>query len=178
MGKERKSSVRIATLAVSIALVTVFTTVVKIPTGGGGYLNCSDVAICFIAYTLGPVTAFLAGGVGAALADAIGGYAQWVPITFLAHGIEGLLMALILMEGKRERGRSEVIMRKIAAALIAMIAVAGGYFLLAGAFLYGFPTALAEVPGNLIQSGVGAILGFILSEGVKKAYPPVRSLSW
>ena len=65
MAKEKKSAVKAATLAVSIALVTVFTTVVKIPTGGGGYLNCSDVAIAFIAYTLGPVTAFVAGGVGA-----------------------------------------------------------------------------------------------------------------
>ena len=45
MAKEKKSAVKAATLAVSIALVTVFTTVVKIPTGGGGYLNCSDVAI-------------------------------------------------------------------------------------------------------------------------------------
>ena len=108
MAKEKKSAVKAATLAVSIALVTVFTTVVKIPTGGGGYLNCSDVAIAFIAYTLGPVTAFVAGGVGAALADAIGGYAQWVPITFVAHGLEGLFMALLLREGKREFGKNEL----------------------------------------------------------------------
>ena len=99
MAKEKKSAVKAATLAVSIALVAVFTTVVKIPTGGGGYLNCSDVAIAFVAYTLGPVTAFIAGGVGAAFADAIGGYAQWVPITFVAHGLEGLFMALSLNEG-------------------------------------------------------------------------------
>ena len=178
MAKEKKSAVKAATLAVSIALVAVFTTVVKIPTGGGGYLNCSDVAIAFVAYTLGPITAFIAGGVGAAFADAIGGYAQWVPITFVAHGLEGLFMALILKEGKREFGKKEMWIRKLLAAVVCMVTVAGGYFLLAGTFLYGYPTAAAEIPGNLIQSGVGVVLGLILSEGVKKAYPPVKSLSW
>ena len=137
MAKEKKSAVKAATLAVSIALVAVFTTVVKIPTGGGGYLNCSDVAIAFVAYTLGPVTAFIAGGVGAAFADAIGGYAQWVPITFVAHGLEGLFMALILKEGKREFGKKEMWIRKLLAAVVCMVTVAGGYFLLAGTFLYG-----------------------------------------
>ena len=151
MAKEKKSAVKAATLAVSIALVAVFTTVVKIPTGGGGYLNCSDVAIAFVAYTLGPVTAFIAGGVGAAFADAIGGYAQWVPITFVAHGLEGLFMALILKEGKREFGKKEMWIRKLLAAVVCMVTVAGGYFLLAGTFLYGYPTAAAEIPGNLIQ---------------------------
>ena len=178
MERETKSPVKIATLAVAIALVAVFTTVVKIPTVGGGYLNCSDVAICFIAYTMGPVTAFLTGGVGAALADVISGYAQWAPITFVAHGLEGLLMALILWEGKREFSSLERWIRKAVAAVVCMICVAGGYFCLAGAFLYGFAEAAVEVPGNLIQSGVGVVLGFILSEGVKKAYPPVKSLSW
>ena len=56
--------------------------------------------------------------------------------------------------------------------------VAGGYCLLAGFFLTGFPTAIAEIPGNLIQSGVGVVAGFILSEAVRKAYPPVKTISW
>ena len=87
-------------------------------------------------------------------------------------------MALLLRERKREFGKNELWIRKLLAAIVCMITVAGGYFLLAGTFLYGYPTAAAEIPGNLIQSGVGAVLGFILSEGVKKAYPPVKSLSW
>ncbi|MGN1163464.1 MAG: hypothetical protein ACI4S4_01525, partial [Candidatus Ornithospirochaeta sp.] len=81
-------------------------------------------------------------------------------------------------EGKREFSNKERWIRKAPAAVVCMVCVAGDYFLLAGTFLYGYAEAAIEVPGNLIQSGVGVVLGFILSEGVKKAYPPVKSLSW
>ena len=47
--------------------------------------------------------------------------------------------------------------RKLIAGLVCMVIVAGGYCLLAGFFLTGFPTAIAEIPGNLIQSGVGVV---------------------
>jgi uncharacterized membrane protein len=52
----------------------------------------------------------------------------------------------------------------------------GGYYLVGG-FLYGFKPALVEIPLNLLQSGVGVVLGIIVSRTVLKAYPPVRSLA-
>ena len=86
------SAVRLATLAVAIALVCVFTMVVRIPLGAG-YLNLCDVAIAFCAYALGPVTALVAGALGPAFADLAGGYAQWALVSCIVHGLEGLLMA-------------------------------------------------------------------------------------
>ena len=171
MAKEKSNTVKIATLAICIAVVCVFTMVIKIPTARG-YLNPCDVAICFIAYTLGPITAGLSAGLGTALADALGGYPQWAIISFVVHGIEGLLMALIMSKD------NITIVHKLLAGLVCMIVVAGGYCILAGLFLTGFPTAIAEIPGNLIQSGVGVVVGFILSEAVRKAYPPVKTISW
>ncbi len=176
MSSEVKSTTRIATLAIAIAIVTVFTMVVKIPTPGGGYLNCSDVAITFFAFLLSPTSSLLASGLGACLADAISGYAQWVPITFVAHGLEGLFVALIVKEKDREFSKKERVIRKLLAVLTSTISVALFYFLLSSTFLYGYATALVEVPGNLIQAGVGSVLGFVLSEAVKKAYPPVSKL--
>ena len=179
MAKEMKSPVKVATLAVSIALVTVFTSVVKIPTPTGGYLNCSDIAICFIAYTMGPVTAFVAGGVGAALADIIGGWFAYAPITFVCHGLEGLLMALIISSfEKKEDSPVSLWLGRVLAAIVCMICVAGGYYLLEGIFMQGFAAAITEVPGNLAQSGVGVVVGFLISEAVRKAYPPVKKMSW
>ncbi len=78
-------ALKVAVVAVLTAVVVVFTLVIRIPTTKG-YLNLCDVAICFIAFTFGPVSAFLAAGLGAAIADLISGYAQWVrsPSSFMA----------------------------------------------------------------------------------------------
>jgi uncharacterized membrane protein len=57
-----------------------------------------------------------------------------------------------------------------------MVVMAGGYYI-AGGFLYGFEAALVEIPLNLMQSGVGVILGIAVSKAVLKAYPPVRALA-
>lgn len=168
--REKKTSVKIATVAISIAVVTVFTMVVRIPTGRG-YLNLCDVAITFIALTLGPITAFFAGGLGPAIADAIGGYPQWAVVSFIVHGVEGLLMALVV------KGNANLV-RKIVAMVVCVLVVTLGYYVLSALFITDWPMAAAEVPGNLAQSGVGAVVGFLLSEAVKKAYPPVRSLAF
>ncbi len=170
-GSKNKSAVKIATLAISIAIVTVFTMVVRIPTGKG-YLNLCDVAIAFLAYSLGPITAGVAGGLGPALADAIGGYPQWAIVSFVVHGIEGLVMALIVY------GKNPSFIRKLCAAISCIVIVAGGYCVLSGAFLTGWEAAIAEIPGNIMQSTVGAVFGLALSEGVKKAYPPIRGLAF
>lgn len=168
---EKNYAVRIATLAVAIALVCVFTMVVRVPLGSG-YLNLCDVAIAFCAYTLGPVTALVAGGLGPAIADLAVGYGQWALVSFIVHGLEGLLMAVIL----KAMGRSLV--SKIVSGVLCILIVPLGYYVLSGAFLVGFEAALADIPGNFIQSTVGAVVGFALSEAVVKAYPPVRSFAW
>lgn len=169
--KSAASGTKVATLAVAIALVTVFTMVVRIPLGTG-YLNLCDVAIAFVAFTLGPVTALVAGGLGPCIADLAGGFGQWAVISFIVHGLEGLLMALIL------RFVPQKGLAKLLAGALCILIVPLGYYVLSGAFLVGFEAALADVPGNFIQSTVGAVLGFALSEAVVRAFPPVRHFGW
>lgn len=173
--EEERDALKIAVVAVLTAVVVVFTMIVKIPTAKG-YLNLSDVAICFIAFTFGPWTAFLAGGLGAAIADLVSGYAQWALISFVVHGAEGLLVALIVRNRADSKGISAV--RKILAGIVCVATVTLGYFLLAGAFVSGFAVAAAEIPGNLVQSLVGVVLGLSVSYAVKRAYPPVGGLAW
>jgi uncharacterized membrane protein len=47
-----------------------------------------------------------------------------------------------------------------------------------GVLLTGIGPALAEAPGNLVQSAAGVILGIPLSLAVARAYPPVRTYTW
>lgn len=172
--KSNNNALKIAVTAVLTAVVVVFTMIIRIPTAKG-YLNLCDVAICFIAFTFGPTSAFIAAGLGTALADLISGYAQWAPISFVVHGLEGLFIALIV----RGDGTLEVpFWKKLLAGVVCMATVSGGYWALSALFIAGPAVALAEIPGNLAQSGVGFVLGLGLSMAVKRAYPPVRSLSW
>ncbi|HTP59223.1 MAG TPA: ECF transporter S component, partial [Spirochaetia bacterium] len=88
-------ALRVSTLAILAAVTTVFTIFIRIPSPARGYFNLGDVAVAFTAFTFGPVSALIAGGVGTALADLVGSYVQWAPISLVVHGLEGLVIGLI-----------------------------------------------------------------------------------
>lgn len=177
--KKNSSALRIALLAVLTAVVVVFTIIIKIPTPTKGYLNLADLAICFIAFTFSPLTAFIAGGLGTALADIISGYPQWAPISFVVHGLEGLVVAMIVKRSSEAISNGEAVskIRILLAMIICIIIVTGGYFILSATIMgIGFEAALAGVVGNTFQSGIGVVAGYALSKAVVKAYPPVQEL--
>jgi uncharacterized membrane protein len=83
--------VRIALLA---ALVAVATLVLRIPMPATeGYINVGDAVIVAGALLLVGRSAGLAGGIGSALADGLGGYAHWAPFTLFLKGEKGWLSA-------------------------------------------------------------------------------------
>jgi uncharacterized membrane protein len=173
----RSLALSIAAVAVLTAVTTVFTYIVRIPIAPTrGYLNLGDVAIYFSAFTLGPVTALLAGGLGTALADLIAGYPQWIPISLLVHGLQGLLAALIAVI-PLGRGRWPFPPAWLAAGGVGTLVMCAGYFF-AGAVMYGFGAAVVELPGNLLQNVAGLLGGIPLSLAVRRAYPPVEQLRW
>lgn len=170
--KNTSTALRISLIAVTTAIVAVFTIALRIPTPIGGYVSLCDAAVTFVAYSFGPFTGFIASGLGTAIADLIGGYGQWAPISFITHGLEALAIALIV------RKNPASFIYKIISAIIAAIIVAGGYFLLTGAFLIGFSASLAEVPANLVQAIVGVIIGLPLSLAVRRAYRKIDDIAW
>lgn len=179
--REARSGALVPALVAIMGAVTfVFTSVVRVPTiGGMGYIHLGDVAVCFAAFTFGPWTAFFAGGLGTALADVLGPFAQWAPISFLTHGLQGLVTAVVARAfiQRKTSGALWSWPGVIVSGLLSMVIVAGGY-LVGGGVLVGFPNALLEVPLNLVQSGVGVAGGALLSRAVVKAYPPVRGWQW
>jgi len=193
---------RIATLAILIAVTALFTYIIRIPVAPTrGYINFGDVSIYFTALIFGPFTAFITGGVGTAIADLISGYSQWAPFTFLAHGLQGLMIGLVVRAGRRlsraPKDHGEGTAEKITGTsaetsppprrpgiLILLLAflggtiVMGGIYFLTGGVMVGFAAAAAEVPGNILQNVAGVLVGTPLALAVWKAYPPIRFYTW
>ena len=171
--KEKRTALHISLIAVSAALVAVFTIAVRIPVPAtAGYISLCDAAVVFVSYAFGPFTGLIAGGLGSAFADLLGGYPQFALLSFIVHGLEALLAGLLVKKN------SQSIPTMIVGAIISIIIVCGGYLLLETLFITTFSSALVEVPMNALQSGVGAVIGLLLYAGVRKAYRNLDALRW
>jgi len=164
------SPASIALAALLIPLTTVFTLSVRVPVPATqGYVNLSDVAITFAGLIFGPWVGLVAGGVGAGLADLLGGYAQFAPLSLAAHGLEGLVIGWLGYGRKTVGGM-------IPAWLAGAVVMVASYLIGEGLILTGWPAAIAEAPMNALQVIVGAVVGIPLVIAVRKAYPPIDRL--
>ena len=125
--------------ALFAALSCVATMSIRIPTPGtSGYIHPGD--------AIGPVWGFLAGGIGSALSDLIGGYFIYVPITFVIKGLVALAAGLLYQKvGKNQKSRYIAV---ILGGVADIILVAGGYFV-CEFFIYGAGAA-ASIPANML----------------------------
>ena len=113
--------------ALFAALSCVATMSIRIPTPGtSGYIHPGDAIVILSGVILGPVWGFLAGGIGSALSDLIGGYFIYVPITFVIKGLVALAAGLLYQKvGKNQKSRYIAV---ILGGVADIILVAGGYF--------------------------------------------------
>ena len=145
--------------ALFAALSCVATMSIRIPTPGtSGYIHPGDAIVILSGVILGPVWGFLAGGIGSALSDLIGGYFIYVPITFVIKGLVALAAGLLYQKvGKNQKSRYIAV---ILGGVADIILVAGGYFVCAF-FIYGAGAA-ASIPANIIQGVGGLVISCIL----------------
>ncbi|MCD6569832.1 MAG: ECF transporter S component [Deltaproteobacteria bacterium] len=162
-----------AILSLFIALTAVATMIVRIPIPQTtGYMNLGDTMVLLSGTFFGPIPGFIAGGVGSALADLIGGYPQWALWTLVIKGIEATLVGwlVILMRLKKKQP-------SILVALCYIFAVAWmvlGYFI-AETIMYDQKAALAELPMNLLQAGGSVLLASLLLPVFNRIIKDVRS---
>ncbi len=158
----KKSTTReLSFYAILIALTTVFTMFINIPSPATkGYVNIGDIIVIFSAILAGRRGGFLIGGLGSALADLILGYTHYIPITFIVKGLEGYIMGYLT----EKKIFSE---NKLIPAIIAGVWMSIGYYLFE-IFLYGAKAALASLPGNLVQGIVGAVGAIALYKSISK----------
>ncbi|MGD9049004.1 MAG: ECF transporter S component, partial [Anaerolineae bacterium] len=88
--------------------------------------------------------------------------------SLLIHGTQGWVAGWISTRWQDTKGL-------VLASVIGGAIVVVGY-LIAGTFFLGFGVALSEVPLNIIQVTVGAILAVPLFAAVRRAYPPIMNL--
>lgn len=141
------------------ALVCVATLLITIPIPATeGFFNVGDAMVMASALTFGPIVGFIAGGFGSSLADFMGGYYVWVPFTLVIKGLEGFLAgAIMVLDGEKTGAKKRVV-----AWFVAGVEMVIGYFLVQY-YMYGFGSALTELPFNILQVVVGGIVGVPLS---------------
>jgi uncharacterized membrane protein len=145
-----------ALLGLFIALVAVSTMIIRIPIPQTtGYMNLGDSMVLLSASFFGPVGGFIAGGIGSALADILGGYPQWALWTLIIKGIEALIVAglIIVLRVRKER----ISLPLILCFIIATAWMVLGYFI-AETIMYDQKAALAEVPANILQASGSVVL--------------------
>jgi len=138
---------KIVMTALFAALACVATMSIRIPTPGtSGYIHPGDAIVILAGIILGPAYGFLAAGIGSCLADLLGGYFVYVPITFAIKGLVALFAALAYKKIAKDSKTAWA--GVFAGGIIDMVLVAGGAFL--------------SVPSNLIQGASGLIISLIL----------------
>ena len=157
--------VRLSLGALFASLVFIGTFILKIPTPGtGGYIHPGDALVILSGVFLGPNYGFLAAAVGSALADILGGYIFYAPITFAVKGLTALLSALAFHKLVKTRSARTALM---AGGVIDIIFTVFGYGI-PETFIYGPAGALTSAFPNFVQGMSGLILAMVL-------YPVLRA---
>ena len=166
---------QIVMTALFAALACVATMSIRIPTPGtGGYIHPGDAIVILSGVILGPVWGLLAAGIGSAMADLLGGYFIYVPITFAVKGVIAFIAGMIYHKlGKTSKTQYTAV---ILGGITDIILVAGGSFL-CEIPLYGASAAAASIPANLIQGLGGLIIAFVLYP-LLLAVPDIRKITY
>lgn len=141
--------------ALFAALTTVMTAYVMVPVGNG-YVHFGDSIIYLAASLLPAPFAIAAGALGGLFADLLAGAAIWAPFTFV---IKALLPIPFILLAKN---RGEKKMLSLVAPLFAGLITIVGYYIAEG-ILFSFTSALAAIPGSIIQAVGSAIVYYIIA---------------
>ena len=152
---------KLTTASIFAALIFLFTFTFKIP-NISGYTHIGDAFIVLGIFFLDWKYATLAAGVGAALADLIGGYPLWVGPTFLIKATMVLLSVFLIRKVFHENKLGTVVAFLLSGAWQVL-----GYYV-ASALMFDRAYAIASVPGNAVQSGVGIAAALVLVTALRQ----------
>lgn len=144
------------------ALVMVGTMLIQVPTPTKGYIHIGDSMVYLSGILLGPLTGGLSAAIGSLLADVASGYGIYAPATFIIKGLDAAVVGYCY---RLFSGPGRPLAVKLPGYLLGVLL--GGAIMVSGylsfeSFLYGFPTAVLGVPGNLTQAVGGAVLALPL----------------
>nr|WP_106783163.1 ECF transporter S component [Lysinibacillus timonensis] len=154
--------------ALLIALVFVSTVFlnIKLPISANGGLVHLGTAMLFIASILfGPKKGAIAGSVGMALFDIVGGWTLWAPITFVARGLQGFIVGKIAWSSGRTGNSIALNLIGMIVSMPFMIAV---YYVGEGILYGNWIAPMASIPGDLVQNILGLIIAIPVCVVLKK----------
>jgi uncharacterized membrane protein len=176
---------KVAVFGIGTALVAALTYIGFPITPTRGYFNFGEVAIFFIAFTIGWREAAICGAVGATIIDLILA-PFFAPATLVAKAIEGAMAGMIIIMFIESKRKTAVRTAAFAAGGSLMIAT---YFIYEWtvlplnlfsdpsiSFYSGIGPALAEFPFNILQAVACGVIAVMLTKGIERAYPRIADL--
>ena len=155
-----KSKKKILTIEITITAVLMAMNIalssfgVPVP---GGHLYLNDIVICLAAILLNPLCAFAVGGIGAFLGDVLF-YPAPMFVSLVVHGLQAVIISIFSHYLLKKH---PVLSSGIGVGIGAVIMIVG--YSLGRAYIYSTPEyALLKLPFQILQAGVGAVLGMIL----------------
>lgn len=164
-----------------VAVLTALTVVLSsfsIPTPVGAHVYLTDAAIIFAGLVLDPLSAFIVGGVGAFIGDAIF-YPAAMFVSLFTHGAQAVAVSLIAGGVRKfadDGGKDDFKNKTVPAFWKIVLAGVAGCVIMAGGYAFGnaciyggtfadpnWGVAIAKIPFELLQSGVGAVIAPFLA---------------
>ena len=153
--------------ALGIALVfscTAFVNVRLPIAANGGLIHLGNVPLFIIAILYGRWLGALAGGLGMALFDVVGGWLLWAPFTLVIVGLMGYTVGII---GEKHQSFTAYALALAAACLIKV----AGYYGAEGIIYGNWIAPLTSIPGNLVQIGVASAVVLPVLSKLRKHGP-------
>lgn len=154
---------------VCIALTFVMTTInLRLPIpANGGLVHLGNVPLFLAAILFGKRTGALAGGIGMALFDLMGGWTLWAPFTFLIVGLMGYMVGKIT---EKHTGFGWNLLAMAVACVIKIV----GYYIAEGIIYGNWVAPVTSIPGNLVQVTVAMVIVLPIVEILRKAVHLVK----
>ncbi len=157
---------QLAYAALGIALVFICTLFVNVRlpiAANGGLIHLGNVPLFIIAILYGRRLGALAGGIGMALFDVVGGWFLWAPFTLIVVGLMGYTVGAIC---EKSRTLKAYVLALAAACIIKIV----GYYCAEGIIYGNWLIPMTSVPGNLVQIGVAAAIVLPVVPKLRRLY--------
>lgn len=163
--RNKTSLLKISHTAIFTAIILLSTMLIKFSTGlGEGYIHFGDCFIYLSACVLPFPYCLIAGAVGGAFADILGGFAVWSIPTAIIKA----LIAVPFMVACKKNKSSKILNRKTALmTLVSGVISILGYFI-TECILYSVASATLSILGNTIQAVSSGVLFIIMASALDK----------
>lgn len=155
MENEKLKKMTVTAILTALNIVISRFLIIPIPLTHGN-INLCDAGIFIVALLEGPWAGLFAGAVSGFILDMISGYSQYMFFSLVIHGLEGLVVGILIQKLHHlNKWKALGIM------FIGVIIMVSGYFG-ADSLLYNVGTATIGILMNVIQGIVGMIVAWLV----------------